>query len=131
MSDDTLGAGPADKPLPAELAGALNARSEDDVTQQPTPGEVAACKRVDTTPGYAVRVAQASAADRIMSVLGPGYKSALAGLLLVGFKVIELTADEKRQVQAQLIEVAREAKPAEKPNVLKMVPRRRIIRPGD
>lgn len=129
----------SDGNLPPEIVAALSARSEADVAQQPSPGEIAAARRVDGQPArvpmsQAPAAVQRSAADRLLAVLGPNFKTVLASMLLAGFKVVELSDDEKKQVQEQLITVAREQSNQSnlaKPSVLKMVPRRRIIRPGD
>lgn len=126
------------KPLPVELIDALNARSEADVVQQPSPGEITAARRVDGKPARvplseASGAAQVSAVSRLVSVLGPSFKQLLGSLLLVGFKVVELTAEEKTQVQAQMLDVAREQaaqKNVAKPSVLKMPPKPRLIRPN-
>lgn len=116
-----------EKALPPELTGALSARSEADLA--PEAGQPA---RVPMSAAPAA--AQRSATDRLMSVLGPNFKTVLASMLMVGFKIVELSQAEKEQVQQQLIAVAREHSNQSnlaKPSVLKMVPRRRIIRPGD
>lgn len=112
----------SDGNLPPEIVAALSARSEADVKMQPDN---------DLCDAPARAPAQQSAVNRLVAVLGPDFKRLMAGLLLVGFKIVELTDAEKKQVQEQMIEVAREAKPADlKPNVLKMPARPRIIRPN-
>lgn len=150
MSDQNGGpAAPEGRPLPADIMKALASRSEADVIQGPGAQEIAAARRVDgLPPAEDVPVPpdladQASAASwprdppnetetitQLKSVLGPDLKNILARLLMIGWKIERLTDTEKRELQTQMLDAVRAAKPAA-PNVLRMVPKRRIIRPGD